>query len=102
MGIDPVAIATEVKLSRFGRENAPTRALRFLVEGRLMIRHVGLDLVDACVRGDSGVLRRVTFDPSGWSCTCPARSDRCAHVLAVKTVVVVPVDPRTPPGGFAA
>jgi hypothetical protein len=65
-GIDPAAIATEVKLGRMFKENAPTKAMRYLVEGRIYT---------------------VEHAPGrGWSCTCPARG-RCAHRLAVAHVV---------------
>jgi hypothetical protein len=37
-GIDPAAIATEVKLGRMFKENAQTKSLRYLVEGRIIIR----------------------------------------------------------------
>ncbi len=44
----------------------------------------------AYVRGDSGELREVSWDPRrGWQCSCPA-IDFCAHGHAVASVVVVP------------
>jgi hypothetical protein len=44
----------------------------------------------AMVRGDSGELREVRWDPKrGWSCSCPAVGF-CAHGHAVASVVVVP------------
>ena len=36
-GIDPAAIATEVRLGKLSRENAATKALRLLVSSRVMI-----------------------------------------------------------------
>ena len=84
-GIDPAAIATEVKLGRMFKENAPTKAMRYLVEGRCIVTHVDADRVAARVRGRE--VYDVEFAPGrGWSCTCPARG-RCAHRLAVAHVV---------------
>ena len=85
-GIDPAAIATEVKLGRMFKENAATKSLRYLVEGRVILRFVNDSQVRARVRG------REVYDVehqagSGWSCSCPARTSRCAHVLAVSSVV---------------
>ena len=84
-GIDPLAVSTEVRLGRMGRENAQTKAMRYLVEGRIIIRFVDGERVLARVRG------RAVYDVehqagSGWSCSCPARG-RCAHILAVSHVV---------------
>ena len=84
-GIDPLAISTEIKLGRMFKENAPTKAMRYLVEGRCIIRIVDEDRVVARVRG------REVYDVewshgSGWSCSCPARSTHCAHRLAVAHV----------------
>ncbi len=49
---------------------------------------VEADRVLADVRGDSGIVRRVTFVRGvGWRCPCPARLV-CAHARAVQLVVV--------------
>jgi uncharacterized Zn finger protein len=72
------------------RENAKTRAVRLLTERRVMIHRVSTASVLAQVRGDSGELREVRWDPRrGWSCSCPAIG-LCAHGHAVASVVVVP------------
>lgn len=84
-GIDPLAVSTEVRLGRVGRENAQTKSLRYLVEGRVLIRFVDDTQVRAQVRGRE--IYTVEHAPGrGWSCTCPARG-RCAHRLAVAHVV---------------
>ena len=84
-GIDPLAVSTEVKLGRMFKENAPTKAMRYLVEGRILIRLVSDSAVSAQVRGRQ--VYDVEHAPGrGWSCTCPARG-RCAHRLAVAHVV---------------
>ena len=74
------------------RENARSKATRYLIEGRIVITAVAPAHVTAIARGD-GTLHRVTWHPhrGGWSCTCPARSD-CAHLLAVRRVVAVDID----------
>ena len=83
-GIDPLAIATEVKLGRMFRENAPTKAMRYLVEGRCIVVHVDADRVFARVRGRT--VYDVEFAPGrGWSCSCAARG-RCAHIIALSHI----------------
>ena len=98
-GIDPRSIGYELRIGRVTRENSETRALRLLLEGRVAIRSVGLRGVLAFVKGDSGSLRTVRFDPGlEWQCSCPARG-KCAHVRAVMHVVTV-TDNREDPGGY--
>ncbi len=74
------------------RENVEAKARRYLVEGRLVIRHVDelAGVVQADVRGSAAVYS-VGRDASGWFCNCPARS-RCAHLAAL--ALVVAVEPR--------
>ena len=72
------------------RENARVRAVRLLTERRVMIVRVLQTSALAFVRGDSGGLREVSWDPRrGWRCSCPAIGF-CAHGHAVASVVVVP------------
>lgn len=71
------------------RESAKARAVRFLAERRVLIVRVLPTSVLAYVRGDSGELRRVTWDPRhGFRCDCPAIG-MCAHAHAVASVVLV-------------
>lgn len=86
-GIAPESVGYELRLHH-GRENAPTRARRLLVEGRVHVKRVDRRGVLADVRGDSGEIRTVTYEHGLWACDCPARRS-CAHVLAVQQVVVV-------------
>jgi uncharacterized Zn finger protein len=82
------------------RENARSRATRLLTERRVMIVRVLPTSVLAMVRGDSGELREVRWDPrGGWSCTCPALGF-CAHGHAVASVVVVPPATAQRPGAW--
>jgi hypothetical protein len=84
--IDPQTVGLEIRIGHSGRENAMTKSRRYLLEGRCILRYVDADRVVARVRG------RTVYDVehqagSGWSCSCPAKSSRCAHVLAVGHVV---------------
>lgn len=92
-GIKPAAIGSAVRLHTASRENVQTKARRLLVEGRVMLRYVGPNGVQAFVRG-SATLHRVNYRrDAGWSCTCPSPNRaECSHVLAVQAVVVVGED----------
>jgi len=71
------------------RENARDRAVRLLAERRVLITRVLPTSVLGYVRGDSGELRTVTWDPRrGFRCDCPAIG-MCAHGHAVASVVLV-------------
>lgn len=74
-----------------GRESAHDKGRRYLVEGRLTVRQASRAGVVAFVRGDSGLVYRAEWsrDLGGWACNCPARSDACAHLTALRLVVVV-------------
>lgn len=73
-------------------ENARAKGLRYVAEGRLVIRaldeHAGV--VQADCRGD-GAIWHLGFDDRGWWCSCPALT-RCAHLYALGLVVAI--DPR--------
>jgi hypothetical protein len=72
------------------RENAAQKARRYLCEGRVTLQRVDQDRVIGSCRGD-GTVYRVVYWRGAWSCDCPARTDQCAHLLAVRLVVVVDV-----------
>ena len=78
------------RLTYGSRENAQAKARRYLIEGRVMIRSVGPQGVRAHVRGQGHVYAVAYESGGGWSCTCPARTPRCCHVVAVQLVVAVP------------
>ena len=80
------------------REDAATKAGRYLVEGRIIIRSIAGDQVRALARGD-GAIYTVTGDGAAWVCTCPTRSHRCSHLLAVRRVVAVDVGELLNEGG---
>jgi hypothetical protein len=77
------------------RENAESKARRYLAEGR--VRIIACDeaasTIVAEVRG-TGAIYAAGHGPKGWACECDARSNACAHILALKLVSVL--EPRTP------
>lgn len=72
------------------RENAHDKGRRYLVEGRLTVRQASrASGVIAFVRGDSGLVYRAEWSPDiDWLCNCPARTDQCAHLVALRLVTV--------------
>ena len=72
------------------RENAATKAARYLAEGRLAVVEVGPGVVRAYCRGD-GRMYRLGWWRGRWGCSCPALTDRCAHLLALRLVVLEPI-----------
>lgn len=65
------------------REGAQAKARRYLVEGRVVLLRVAPGLVVARVRGD-GAVHRCGYEHGAWWCSCPARTDQCAHLVAVR------------------
>ncbi len=75
------------------REDAPAKARRLLQEARVNLTRVDEDVIEAVVRGDSAAVYAVTWHRGrGWSCSCPAWSFRCSHVLALMLVTVRPTE----------
>ena len=74
------------------RENAASKGLRWLVEGRVRVRLVHRGRVHAEVRGDSGRVHNVRFAQNQWRCTCQAGGNRCSHLRAVWLVVAQTTD----------
>lgn len=70
------------------RETARAKADRLLVEGRVVIVAVSAHHVDARVRGE-GTVHRAGYRDGTWWCTCPARTDQCSHLYALRRVVAV-------------
>jgi uncharacterized Zn finger protein len=72
------------------RESAHDKGRRYLGEGRLTVRQVSRAGVVALCRGDSGLRYRVEWSPDlGWLCNCLARTDQCAHLVALRLVTAV-------------
>jgi uncharacterized Zn finger protein len=77
------------------RETARQKADRLLLEGRVSIVHVDANHVRAHVRGE-GHIYRAGFTQGQWACNCPARSDGCSHLHALRRVVAVDIEQRQP------
>jgi hypothetical protein len=70
------------------RETVAAKAARYLAEARLTVTAVSGDHVSAWCRG-SGEVYRLGHEPGrGWWCSCPVRTDRCAHLIALQSVTV--------------
>lgn len=69
------------------REDALSKAKRYLGEARLLVTYVNGNKVIASCRGD-GAVHKLTVDGWAWRCSCPARSDQCCHLRALRMVVV--------------
>ena len=82
------------------RETAATKARRYLAEGRITLIDVAEFRVSARVRGD-GRIYDAGYRNGAWSCTCPARSDACSHLRALRLTTAVDL-PRGGPWETAA
>lgn len=78
------------------RQNARTKAMRLLIEGRLDVtrRFVGGEhdgMIVAECRGDSGAVYTLGYDPHKreWRCTCEERKGNCSHLAALKLVTTI-------------
>lgn len=71
------------------REDARAKSIRYLVESRLDVQHRDGSQVRATCRGDGEIYTMLHRKGRGWSCTCPARSASCAHLLALRSVVTI-------------
>lgn len=70
------------------RETIAAKAARYLASARLTVVAVSGDHVGAGCRG-GGEVHRCGHDPGrGWHCSCPARTDRCSHLAALRSVTV--------------
>jgi len=70
------------------RESAAAKSVRYLGEGRLTVTALDGDHVTAVCKG-SGESYHLGHDLGrGWHCSCPARSDGCAHLLALRLVTI--------------
>lgn len=78
------------------RQDARSKGLRLLIEGRLDIRRRETDgdkagLIVAACRGDSGEVYALGYDPvrKQWRCTCREMKGNCSHLAALKTVTTI-------------
>jgi hypothetical protein len=76
------------------RESALAKSLRYLTEHRLRILDCAEDAgtLSAEVRGEGRIYVVAHDTAEGWTCSCPAYTENCAHVLASKAVTVL--EPR--------
>jgi hypothetical protein len=70
------------------RETARDKADRILTEGRLRVTDVGPTRATARVRGE-GHEWTARYRDHRWTCSCPARTDQCSHLHALRRVIVV-------------
>jgi hypothetical protein len=71
------------------REDAATKARRYVSEGRLIVRLVSAEEILATARGD-GAMYQLGFSPGrGWWCECPAVTDQCSHLRGLRLVTIV-------------
>lgn len=70
------------------REHAASKAKRYLREARLIVTHVHADSITATCRGD-GTVHDLGHDTQrGWWCTCDCRTDKCSHLIALRSVTI--------------
>lgn len=74
------------------RPSAATKARTYLTEGRVVITSCTADTVTAVVRG-VGHLWHPTYADGTWSCDCPARTDQCCHLQALRLVTAPDLQP---------
>lgn len=72
------------------RENSASKGRRYLAEGRLLVREVSPTRVSAACKGD-GEVYALTGTAGGWTCSCPALSMDCCHLIALRLVTVRPL-----------
>ena len=74
------------------RETVRDKATRYLVEGRVILTIVEDRQVRARIRGEGAQYQAGWIDGL-WHCTCPARGDNCAHIVALKRCTAPDVVP---------
>ena len=68
------------------RETIAAKGARYLTEGRLIVTGVLGDHVTAVCRGNGEKYDLGHTTGRGWHCSCPARTDQCCHLTALKLV----------------
>jgi hypothetical protein len=74
--------------SAMPREDAASKARRYVCEGRLIIRLVSAEEIRAQARGDGALYELGFMAGRGWWCTCPAVTDQCSHLRGLRLVTV--------------
>ncbi len=80
----------ELRLGFVGRENAATKARRYLLEARLTVELVDGEEIRATCRGSDSTYQLGYMPGRAWWCDCLARSSSCAHINVLKLVTLVP------------
>lgn len=70
------------------RENAASKAVRYLGEGRVIVTQVTPGDVRATTRGD-GAIWHQAYSAGQWVCDCTARTPDCSHLRALRLVTAV-------------
>jgi hypothetical protein len=75
------------------RENSVAKGRRYVSEGRLVVRQLDGQTVQADVRG-GGAIYSCGHDECGWYCNCATFTDNCCHLQALRLVVAVKPEAR--------
>lgn len=88
-GDETRSLSEALLMGRYG-SRTDQKAARLLVTGRVLVKRVDRQGIEAEVRGDSGVIYQCGWstERQRWTCSCPARTD-CSHLRAVWAVVAV-------------
>lgn len=73
------------------RETARAKADRLLLEGRVVILEAGRYGIAAHIRGE-GHIYTARYGFGSWTCDCPARTDQCSHLTALRRVTAVDLE----------
>lgn len=65
------------------RTSAADKARTYLAEGRLIVIAAKPGTVTATCRGD-GAIHDLGYRSGTWWCSCPCRTDQCAHLRALR------------------
>jgi uncharacterized Zn finger protein len=67
-------------------ETLEDKAKRYLGEGRVRVRVVTPNVIEADVQGSGEVVYKTRREGRRWSCDCPAWQRQCCHVRAARLV----------------
>lgn len=70
-------------------EKIEAKADKYLCDGRVTVLAVDPDRARSAVVEVQGTAKYLVRFVGAWTCDCPSRVDRCAHVVAAEKVVRV-------------
>ena len=73
------------------RENVTTKAHRLLSTDAVQVRWATDQIINASVRGDSGIHDVRWSHLQGWTCSCPGYGPKCSHIQATRSITMRPV-----------